>query len=251
MPIQQVTRSFDSKYYSGIDIGIYIGNSFLEEGVSLQFQIVENNIPYYGYGSYTWRRIAKGTRMVQGSFAINFVEPNYLRNLISPPPTDTGILQNGALTEQADISMMAELGVALGGGTDLSGWISMVKKGGNIDPNKVKKVDKAFKKAFSDPITKEVIVDGPLYDFGPNGLDITVRYSEPKEQILPFILDDRRTWGNADVTRQHTPTSEIGNRKTTIQLIGCEISGVGQALDDSGRPIMEIYNFLGKDIKLT
>lgn len=67
-----------TKYYSSLDADILFGGVFIDEVTNLNFAVQQNAMPIYGYNSYTFDDIALGSRIVQGTFSINFTEANYL-----------------------------------------------------------------------------------------------------------------------------------------------------------------------------
>jgi hypothetical protein len=78
--------SFDSaffkRYYSNLDAEIYFGNEYVEEVVDINWQILQGQMPLFGYNSYVYDEIALGSRIIQGQFVINFTSPNYLFRLL-------------------------------------------------------------------------------------------------------------------------------------------------------------------------
>lgn len=74
---------FPKEYFSGSDIKIYFGNQLIDEITSLEFQLSEPVLPIYGYASYTPDAWARGSRIINGSFSINFKEAYYLYNMMN------------------------------------------------------------------------------------------------------------------------------------------------------------------------
>lgn len=73
---------FSAEYFSGADVSIYLGDAWLEQITSIDFTLIEQARPLFGYQSYTADVIAHGTRSVVGSFRIPFTRPGYLFDLI-------------------------------------------------------------------------------------------------------------------------------------------------------------------------
>lgn len=71
------------RYYSSIDATILINGNIVEEIAQIQWTVQEQTMPLFGYNSYVWDEVAKGTRIIQGAFAINFTVPDYLNQLIN------------------------------------------------------------------------------------------------------------------------------------------------------------------------
>ena len=66
------------RYYSVIDAEVYFGNEYVEDIHDISWTIIQNVMPIFGYNSYTYDEIARGNRVIQGNFLINFTSPNYL-----------------------------------------------------------------------------------------------------------------------------------------------------------------------------
>lgn len=86
--LQQRT-SFDSyysgntKYYSGIDAEIYIGSQYVDEVFNIRYNIMQESKPIFGYNSYLYDEMAVGSRIVTGTFSINFTETNFLGKVLN------------------------------------------------------------------------------------------------------------------------------------------------------------------------
>ena len=71
------------RYYSSTDAIISFKGVELEEVVAIQWQINEPKQPLYGYNSWTFDEVAVGARIVQGTFIINFIIPDYLNRILT------------------------------------------------------------------------------------------------------------------------------------------------------------------------
>lgn len=71
------------RYYSSIDATILLNGKEIDEVVAIQWTVDEQTQPLFGYNSYLWDEIAKGSRIIRGQFAINFTVPDYLNQLIA------------------------------------------------------------------------------------------------------------------------------------------------------------------------
>ena len=70
------------RYYSNIDVEIYIGNTYIDDAVTLQFALQQNVGTILGYNSYVTDAFVLGARTVQGMFEVNFTSPNYLNKVL-------------------------------------------------------------------------------------------------------------------------------------------------------------------------
>lgn len=75
------------QYYSSLDADILFGGIFIDEVVNISWQVQQNAMPIFGYNSYTFDDIAVGSRLVQGSFTINFTEANFLTRVLQTMTT--------------------------------------------------------------------------------------------------------------------------------------------------------------------
>lgn len=70
--------NINQRYFSGAQASLFIGDTWVDDVVSIQFQKMHNREPKFGYGSQHWDFVPKGVIYYQGEFTINFREPNYL-----------------------------------------------------------------------------------------------------------------------------------------------------------------------------
>lgn len=68
----------NNEYFSGSQASIFIGDIWVDDICEWQYQVNYGATPIYGYGSQLFDHVAEGRQLVQGSFTINFKEPNYL-----------------------------------------------------------------------------------------------------------------------------------------------------------------------------
>lgn len=69
---------YDSDYFSGAQVALYIGDIWVDEVTSLSFQMTERRTPIYGYADTLWRDTSRGQVFVAGNFTVNFKEAGYL-----------------------------------------------------------------------------------------------------------------------------------------------------------------------------
>lgn len=77
-----ITNTANGKrYYSSIDGELYFGDIFVDEVTDIAWSVQQQTLPIYGYNSHTFDDIAVGSRLIQGQFAINFTERNFIQKL--------------------------------------------------------------------------------------------------------------------------------------------------------------------------
>jgi hypothetical protein len=85
---EKITTALDhanqywDEYVSGADVGVFIGDTWIDDTVSFQYSYTNNKSPVYGYMSENFDAVAKGSRIVQGQFAIAFRETGYIVNIL-------------------------------------------------------------------------------------------------------------------------------------------------------------------------
>lgn len=80
---QQVEyQQFPEEFFSGADVILYFGDTWVDDVVNISFSLAERVQPVYGYASYTWDTIIRGSRIIQGSFTIVFREAGYLYKVL-------------------------------------------------------------------------------------------------------------------------------------------------------------------------
>ena len=77
------------RHFSIIDAEIYFGNEFVEEVTGISWAISQNTHPLFGFNSYTYDEVARGSRLISGQFSINFVSPNYLFKILETAKEET------------------------------------------------------------------------------------------------------------------------------------------------------------------
>jgi len=113
------------RYYSSIDAAILFNGQMVDEIVQIQWTIEEQTMPLFGYNSYVWDEIAKGSRIIRGAFAINFVVPDYLNMILEKSIKDGSFKNTGKQTEPNKHSAMYSnsfsIGVGYGSKDDIVG----------------------------------------------------------------------------------------------------------------------------------
>lgn len=69
---------YSTEYFSGSQVGIYIGDILVDEVTSLSFEVQQSRRPLFGYADQYYRALSKGQVFIQGQFTINFKEAGYL-----------------------------------------------------------------------------------------------------------------------------------------------------------------------------
>jgi len=71
------------EYFSGSQTSLFIGDIWVDDITDLSYSLTHSRRPIYGYGSQYFDFMPKGNILIEGSFSINFREPNYLWLILS------------------------------------------------------------------------------------------------------------------------------------------------------------------------
>lgn len=223
-------KRFSEEYFSGADVRIYFGSTWVDEVVGLQFSMQENAAPIFGYASYTYDRMAVGSRQIQGTFRINFKESYYLHFITNrldseiEEATDS-FPSNTNQQPQATGSITPEHLLSAGAGEDFE------------------KLALQFEKSLWSSAT-----DSNFTGFTNNKGDASFfanensRSSLAKQGFNIVIL-------YGPYTQSYDPSAPTESVATTAHtLTGVYITGVQQVIDNSGQPLFEEYSFIAKDL---
>lgn len=220
--------SFDSRYYSGADVRLYFENIYFNDAVNIQYQVLEQVMPVYGYASYTADRMLRGSRIIQGAFTINFKRGFYLYSLLENLNKPTNPLtRKGIANKNADDTLINTP-------SDYEGVLTAINTKNRVE------VVNSFKEKFWNNLNnttpeKEGDTNKPLLDTGSVGFDIYIKYGNPDLNNKEDEIDPETGYTIKDIG-----TMEV--------LKGVQLTGVNKIIDDSGRPILESYNFMCKDL---
>lgn len=70
------------RYFSSIDAEIYFGDIFIDDINRIEYSVLENTMPIFGYNSRSYDFLMYGTRMIQGEFVVNFTRSGWLISTI-------------------------------------------------------------------------------------------------------------------------------------------------------------------------
>jgi hypothetical protein len=229
-------QRFSTEYFSGCDVAIYFGDVWVDDIVSIDFTLAENVAPLYGYASYTYDAVARGTRLINGRFVIAFKESYYIPaiandiawkmkhdELVEKPfefqsthmeDTIEGILSAAKNMARDEFEDMAdEYEKSLWGGSSLESMNSRVAE--------------QERTSYFYPDNPNSHRQGNLHKVGFN-IMITYGAMERETEIS----------GN-----QHTAINH-----TVHTLVGVQLTGVSTQISPTGEPVYEIYDFMARDL---
>jgi len=100
---------FPEEYFSGSDITIYMGDIWVADISRISFSLQEAVRPIYGYASYTWDEVARGSRMVQGQFVIPFKKSGYIHTVLGHIGQLVSNAEGGMASFKNQMPMIARL----------------------------------------------------------------------------------------------------------------------------------------------
>ncbi len=232
----RVVDRYDTSYYTGLDVRVVLGNTVLDEVVGLSFEVVENVTPLYGYASYTFDRAVRGTRVVRGQFTINFKRSGYILWQASQV----------ALTGKAPVRAREQVDRAL----DLlrSGDKSAVRQeiqNQLLARRSPAEVIRALRDAYwghqeARPASHSLFPDTDRYP-----LRLVIIYGDP-------LLKDSRggvfLQPPMEVTAGIKEVTRADEMYQIEQIVDVQIVSFSKAIDDSGRNLLEQYQFIARDI---
>ena len=200
--------SYWEDYYSGCDVGVLIGDYLVDDVVTIQYTLTNNKSPIYGYMSENFDAVAKGTRVVQGQFAVAFKEVGYL-NKILEQYEKTGT--NLDFTKDKFKSLTSD---------DISNF----KLNGKIPG-----ADGITEKDFSDEEIK--VLNG--------GFKSPDKFGYTKTYVKRAGFDIIVSFGDVSESNRGGTIEIINNCHITSRSLVCE---------PTGDPIAEVFSFFGRGL---
>ena len=255
------TAPYQKYYFSGNDVFVFIepyGQTRLIPIpiTDMGYGISQEKVPIFGYSSYTWDTVARGTRIIRGEFTIVFTKVNFLGRLLGDPSvpdvTQEDIIHPVVLVDEDD---------ELARRKDLRSSIWGYKEGGTVyqnatninsvlyDPTKVQNLGDDGEAAYpfgrkaSDGYSEAEFAGHPPFNivvaFGDNPSVREIGYSGFNyEQWKLTALDDYK------MALDINESQNVGER---VILKNVELMSCGTVLDPSGQPLRESYSFIARD----
>lgn len=211
---------FPEDYFTGCDVRIYFGDVWVDEIVSIQFAMQEQLAPIYSFVSYTYDVMARGNRIIRGSFRINFKESLYLKMIANEASYDKTKPRTRAPFIYETTAME----------NTIEGVLSKTK---DLTKSEFDKMANAYEEA--------------LWAKGQRDVASQKRLSKDNE---PYF---RPNHGNFNILITYGPMAErlkynsTEGDDTIVTMTGVQLGDVSQVISPSGEPIYEDYTFMAKD----
>lgn len=219
-------------YYSGSDVRVYFGDTWVDEIVEVNFSLQEQVAPIYGYGSYTYDAAARGNRIVVGEFVVNFKEVGYLHTVLDWLSSEMNQSNEWFSLEEFNMDVKNSDGTIIGKNYNLPAE----KVVENFDALSEELEQSIWGNSTSDEMstfTNERTKDTYFYGSRTKYNGLIKRYG------FNVLL----TYGGAC-----QPGRTSDSFKTVQSIVGVQLTGLSQRVDPSGNPIQEVYSFIAKDI---
>lgn len=238
----------DRIYYSGANVRVYFGDIWVEEMASIQFSVQENVAPIYGFNSYMFDKVARGTRMVTGAFILNHTENGYLDVILERLQENIDTDNDNFLTEGSVGNIVSDLSYAdsdrnienllqIDGTKSYNTYINDLKNSfwgpTSASQNTIHRSGR--EREFDTTYFKDPEGTGRKNPLKDHGFNILIDYSaEANERDFESTLKGLQDRGSLT--------------QSFRSIIGVHITGENQIISPDGQVIQTQYNFIARDI---
>lgn len=246
----RVVDRFDTSYYNGLDVRVMLGDFVLSDVVGLSYEVMEQVTPLYGYASYTFQRVVRGTRLIRGQFTINFKQSGYILWMVNRYFASFERPLEGEARYQHALSGL------LAGETNLPALRQDIRraveqelrsKGGRYVQSLVAQLRTHFwgEASPSGELTSSY---APLFRQGNVPLRLFIAYGDPQLKDSRGVFLQRPGDIGGDRPTMDVSVTRRAELFQAEELVHVHILGYSKAIDDSGRNLLEQYQFIARDI---
>jgi hypothetical protein len=222
-------QMFSQEYFSGADVHLYFGDIYVDEITTLTFQLQEEVMPIYGYNSFTYDAVARGKRLVQGSFGINFTSVGYLQEIITNANAIFYALEEGKNKDIIKPSYYKNMSLS-----------EILEKLGKTSFEQIAdEYEKAIWGTVADKDEQYLgYANRPYFRQDQLGFDIRLQYGAVSEAT------------NYVNGKFYQKANEEPPNMTVDVINGVQLTGMakqGIATETAGAPIQEHYGFIARD----
>jgi len=213
----------NAEYFSGSQASIFIGDIWVDDIVDWQCSLGANAKPIYGYGSTFYDHAAQGRVLVQGSFTINFREPNYLFAILARYNKYKNLdLDNNRITRNPYSPEK-----------DLKELSYQDKR-------------KALDNFFSIP--REAMGDASIESIIRNGISDSVSEAFGGSRLGSLDLNSNNDFAIPTFDIKIGYGATLDENTVGEQIVGVKLLGKGKVIMANGEPIKESYSFFARNI---
>ena len=206
-------------YFSGTQASIFIGDTWVDDIISIDYQLQHNRTPIYGYGSQKYDFLPEGAILVTGSFTVNFREPNYLWMILARYQAfnPSGLSVRSTSEESRSDRSAQKAGQAAK--TQLDSFPDDPRRNFDLFMNQTTpKGADAVRDELNSSLASFPQARATSENFNHSSFTITIGYGADLENA-------------------------IGERLSQVQIMG-----KSKIIQASGQPIQEAYSFIARDI---
>lgn len=214
-------RNFKYDYYSGANIGIFVGGNQLTDAVGFEMTLQQNKTPVYGYASSLYDGVANGVVQVSGTLWLNFTQAQLMSAFVA---NAFGRVDPTSLDVGASASEFLSAALGDDGATP---------------------IDLELISSYSDELKEQYWFETPdnlgnsRQEGGNLGNSAHVAHARPDQHLNGFDI-----WVTYGV-----PFQQSSNTNSTLRVVkDVRIVGFGQTISIDGEPIIEAYPFIAREV---
>lgn len=221
----QAPNPYFQYFYTGQDIKAYIAEigdegEFADMPIqSIQFNVSQNKQPVYGYASYTYDAVMRGTRIVSGNFTLVTRHPGYMRRALAAAASARARGDSRGLKDNP-------------GGRKLTADDANIEKfwASHIEAGMVTNNEFSIHPPFN------LVIQYGLQDTSVTQEDFGKQFDGYREDNTLFADQNQRL------------VEGYSDRPDKFIIEACELQGMQVAHSPDGSVAMEMYDFFGRDI---
>lgn len=278
-PTRDNAQTYPYDYFAGTDCKIFFGDIWVDDIVTIQYNVTQSKTPIYGYASQNFDAVARGQVLVEGTLAISFKETGYL-NLIQAQldaqkrQSQTGIqskiqkLSDDKIKKYIPgINSINENGAKIDFTYSATGTPEIIKQEQTIEqilankkgkPNssssamdKTFKINKKGSRDFED--FAEILEDSIWGDSNGKFLELEDKLKRVDEFDYNHNggITTAKNTSYADVLNIMLTFGDINDYRaehTITVLNDVHFISTSMMVSPDGNPIAEVYNFIARDI---
>lgn len=232
-------RPYIPTYYSGTQAQIYFHDVLVDEINYFQYNVITNRAPIYGYASELFDAVARGNKIIQGSFSINFIEANYIP-IIAASLNDYDINVNRRTSKHYNFGTEPTLAHDIT--YDTLEFNSELNPDSYLGKQVVNQVQSLGNKEFRE-ISRQMNIN----KFQRDG-SFTNRTNKPL-YADGTTLDQFENIGPFDIYMVFGDYTDSEADHTVRCIKDVFLIGQGQTVVADGNPVAENYTFIARDIE--
>lgn len=233
---------YEFDYFSGSQIGIYIGDLLIDDIDFIQFNVTQTKRPVYGYASQYYHTVADGQVLVEGAFSIPFKEADYiiaaLQRYREAHPPISAVKYVGGPDATTDYRVMRD---------NIERRMQYVAGRGVPNYELYNELaalpDEVFEVAAET--FEDILWKSPSQNFISGNLTTNVDGNSDAASGL-YRRGDQ--YPEFDIYVLYGDIANAAANHTIKKLIDVSIVGQGQAIYANGEPIRETYRFLARNL---